>query len=227
MPFSENTLDFLFENRVRDSREWFKEHKGQYEQLVLEPMRRLVTELTPVMMEIDPLMICEPKVGRSISRIYRDTRFSRDKSVFRDVMWCLFIRDKKLYEGLPGFFFEISPVGFRYGCGYYKASAASMNAMRELITGGDREFKKAMAAYEKQKVFKLIDERYKRSKYADRTESEREWLDQKSICLVAESGDLPLLFSQELSAKLAEDFRLLAPVYSFLMKAESRVQKQV
>ncbi|MEA4894939.1 MAG: DUF2461 domain-containing protein [Oscillospiraceae bacterium] len=225
MPLSEKTVDFLFENRVVDSKVWFNEHRSEYESLVLEPMRELVTLLRPAMLSIDPLLICEPKVGRSISRIYRDTRFSRDKSTFRDVMWCVFIRDKKLYDGLPGFWFEFSPRGFRYGCGYYQASADSMEAIRSLILNDDSSFKAAQVAFKKQSVFYMEDTKYKRSRYPDQPEDKREWLDQKSLCFIADSTDSDMLFSDGLADKLARDFTLLVPMYEFMMNAEARVIK--
>ncbi len=225
MPFSEESLKFLFENRVVDSKAWFLEHRDEYERLVLEPMRELVKALEPAILSIDPLLICEPKVGRSISRIYRDTRFSHDKSIFRDVMWCVFIRDKKLYNGLPGFWFEFSPRIIRYGCGYYQASPESMEAMRELIIADDKTFKAAQKALKNQSVFRLDGEKYKRSRHPEQPEEKREWLDRRDIGFITESEDFDLLFSDALADKLAADFKLLVPMYEFMMAAEARVFK--
>lgn len=225
MPFSEESLKFLFENRVVDSKAWFLEHRDEYERLVLEPMRELVKALEPAILSIDPLLICEPKVGRSISRIYRDTRFSHDKSIFRDVMWCVFIRDKKLYNGLPGFWFEFSPRIIRYGCGYYQASPESMEAMRELIIADDKTFKAAQKALKNQSVFRLDGEKYKRSRHPEQPEEKREWLDRRDIGFITESEDFDLLFSDALADKLAADFKLLVPMYDFMMAAEARVFK--
>lgn len=226
MPLSEKTVNFLFENRVVDSKTWFTEHRADYDSLVLEPMRELVTSLAPTMLSIDPQLICEPKVGRSISRIYRDTRFSNDKSTFRDVMWCVFLRDKKLYEGPPGFWFEFSPRGFRYGCGYYQASSNSMEAMRSLIINDDKSFNAAQKAFKNQSVFHMEDTKYKRSRYPDQPEEKREWLDQKSLCFIADGTDFDLLFSDGFADKLAQDFKLLTPMYDFMMAAEARIFKR-
>ncbi len=226
MPISEKAISFLFENRVVDSKAWFTEHRADYDSLVLDPMRELVTNLKPAMLSIDPQLICEPKVGRSISRIYRDTRFSNDKSTFRDVMWCVFIRDKKLYEGPPAFWFEFSPRGFRYGCGYYQAGADSMEAMRTLILNDDRTYVAAQKAFKKQSVFRLEDTKYKRSRYPEQPEEKREWLDQKSLSFLTDSTDFDLLFSDGLADKLSHDFMLLAPMYDFMMSAEARVIKK-
>ncbi|MCL2565646.1 MAG: DUF2461 domain-containing protein [Defluviitaleaceae bacterium] len=221
MAFSSAALDFLFENKLQNSKIWFSERKADYTRLVLKPLQELVIGLTPAMLEIDPLFITEPKVSRSISRIYRDTRFSKDKTIFRDVMWCVFIRDKKLYDGLPAYYFEISPAGFRYGMGYYQAGKASMDCFRNLIVSRDKNFVRAMKCYKEQAVFKIEGEDYKRSKYQDEPEDIREWLDKKSFHFTKSSDDFDLLFSDVLPDKLAHDFKLIQPIYSFLSKVET------
>ena len=50
MPFSQATLDFLFQNRLKNSQEWFHEHKAEYRQLVIAPLCELVARLTPAML---------------------------------------------------------------------------------------------------------------------------------------------------------------------------------
>ena len=71
MGFTEKTLGFISENYMRNDREWFKEHKGDYEALVLAPFAELLETLAPVMEKIDDKLICTPKC---VSRIYRDAR---------------------------------------------------------------------------------------------------------------------------------------------------------
>ena len=226
MPFTEKTLDFLFENRVVDSKAWFEEHRETYNVLVLEPLRDLVRALTPYMLEIDPLFSCEPKVGKCISRIYRDTRFTRDKHMFRDVMWCSFFRHKQLYYGLPGFFFEFSPRGLRWGCGYYQASPESMEALRTLILAGDPAFQAAEQTLKKCKDVRLEDTRYKRSRYPDAPAALQDWLNQRSICFLTDSSDFSMLYAEDLADRLGRQFRRMAPLYRFLMKGEERVPHQ-
>lgn len=220
MPFSAQTLDFLFMNKLHDSRDWFNERREEYDRDVMEPMRKLVSDLAPVMMEIDPLLICEPKVNKSISRIFRDTRFSKDKSIFRDTFWCTFMRDKKLYHGMPGFFFELSPRGFRYGCGYYQARPEAVDTVRKMILEGSPDFKKAERCIAENNKFKMMGERYKKTKFPDASEEMRNWLDLKNHGVIYSSTDFELLFSENLVFQLAEDFRALKPYYNFLLKAE-------
>ena len=84
MAFSAKTLDFLFENRLQDSRDWFLDHKDTYQAVLLEPMKDLVRSLTPVMLEIDAKVTTEPRVDKTICRLRRDTRYSHDKSLCRE-----------------------------------------------------------------------------------------------------------------------------------------------
>lgn len=163
--FSEKTIHFLIENRLQNSRDWFLTHKPEFNEFVLEPLVYLVEALSDSMHTIDSGLITEPKVDRTISRIYRDTRFSKDKALYRENMWCVFMRDKKLYHGPPALFFELFPDSFRYGCGYYQASISEMDAMRELILEDHKAFVTAKNFTESQDVFQVSADRYKRNRF--------------------------------------------------------------
>ncbi|MDR1629356.1 MAG: DUF2461 domain-containing protein [Oscillospiraceae bacterium] len=223
--FSAKTLNFLVENRLQNSREWFAEHKGAYQEYVLQPLSALASALAPAVNRIDPLIITEPKVDKAISRIYRDTRFSKDKLLYREEMWLSFKRDKHAYPNHPEFFFVISPGGFLYGCGYYAAETDTMRAMREMILRGDPAFAAAKKAFERQDHFVLDGDCFKRSKYPEQPENLRSWLDRKNICLICSSNDFSLLFSEDLPRIIAEDYEKLEDVYQFFVRAESEAQR--
>jgi len=225
MPFSKLTIEFLVENRLQDSRDWFRENSDRYTRVLLEPFIELVNSLAPDMLKIDPQLITEPRVDRTLSRVNRDTRFSKDKSLYRDNMWLVFMREKKLYDGLPGFYFDLGPWGFSYGMGYYQASTVSMESIRRLIIADSPAFQKANKVFRKQDVFQMEGDLYKRSKYPDMPEPLRFWLDRKSISFNHHSNDEELMYSDRLATELADGFRLLAPIYDFLWLAE--VQKDV
>lgn len=211
--FSPKTMDFLVENRLNDSRDWYQEHKGAFTEYVLEPFQHLVAALSPTLLEIDGGLITEPKVDRTISRVYRDTRFSRDKSIYRDHMWCVFMRDKKLYHGPPAFYFEISPELFRYGCGYYQASGEEMEAMRQLILENHTAFAAARKFFDRQDLYVMEGDSYKRPRYPDAPAELQTWLNRKSISFNHNSTDTALLYSEGLAETVAAHLRLLKPVY--------------
>lgn len=217
---SEKSLKFLFENKMRNSKEWYDAHKHEYREYVVEPLANLVNELAPSLMKIDRNIICSPKIGGSISRIRRDTRFSNDKTLYRDVAWIVFIRDKKLYNGLPGYFLEIAPNSFRYGCGYYSADTKSLESMRSLIIKGDKSFKSADRAYRSQNIFDFEGEMYKRNRFSGYSPEEQNWLNRRNIDFIRYSTDFELLYSEKFKDTLIEGFEILAPIYKFLIKAE-------
>lgn len=226
-PFSQKTLDFLFENRLHDSKEWFSQHKPDYQALVRDPLRQLVVDLTPTMLELDPEFITEPKPNKTICRIRRDTRFTKDPSLFRDHMWIIFKRGGRMHgTDHPGMYFEINQEGFSYGCGFYHASTAYMNNLRSRILAGDPAFDAAQQAYLGQTIFHMEGDCFKRPRYGARAPEEQLWLERRNISFEADSHDFPLLFSQELPHRLAQDLRLLFPVYRFLESVAEETLRQ-
>ena len=216
MPFTKDTLDFLVENRFRNDRPWYNAHKDRFAEVVLQPFQELVVALTPTMRALDPLLDLTPKVDKTISRVYRDTRFTHDKSLFRDVMWIAFRRPRQAgpWES-PVYWFEISPKGMAWGCGTYKAPTDFLSVMRARILADDPLFLRARRMVEQQDAFSLDGERYKRSKHPDQPESMKYWLDRKSVGLSTTSQDFGLAFSDKLSERLEADFRMLHPMYQF------------
>lgn len=216
MPFSQQSIDFLFENRLHDSKAWFTEHKADYESLVKQPMAQLVLDLAPTMMKIDKYIICDPK---KISRIYRDARMHPD-SIFRDHIWYSFGRPRDARNPAPEFYFSIGAGGMSFGCGYYCARPAVMQAVRELILADDDSFKAAFLAVKKQKSFQLFGEPYKRNRYPDQPPEKCDWLNRRGLGLSGELTDPEIMFTDKLSKHVAREFKKIAPVYDLYMKAE-------
>jgi uncharacterized protein (TIGR02453 family) len=221
--FTREALKFLFENKINNSKDWYESHKSQYKEYVYNPFVELITELAPTMTEIDPMIITIP--SKLISRVRRDTRFSKDKSLYRDNAWLVFLRDKSEMSTSPCFWFEINQKGSSYGVGYYGAPTDSMVIMREMIINRDPSFLSALECYESQNQFVIGGEMYKRSKFPGQPESLRLWLDRKNIYLESVQNDFKLAFSKELPDILKKDFRMLKPIYDFLCAVESRKLK--
>jgi len=224
MRLSPEALDFLFENKIKDSKAWYNEHKADYKRLVVEPFREFVVNMQPYMEKIDPDLSCNPK---HISRIYRDTRFTKDKHLFRDHVWYGFMHNKDLYEGLPCYFFEFSPEGVSYGCGYYKASSESMAAIRELVKKHDKTFENMKKALKKHPELELWCNPYKKNHFPDADEKDQPWLNIRDFCVIANTQEFDLLFSESdvLAAEIGKRFKEMKPIYEFLMKAESTIER--
>lgn len=215
MPFSAQTLDFLFQNKMNNSRQWFHENKSDYETYVKKPLAEFAEKLAPYINKID-----EQAGLMRISRVNRDTRFIKDGFLYRENMWGTFGRTRELYQSFPSFYFDISSNGFEYGCGYYCASADSMNAMRSLVLSDNSVYIAAEEAFSSQKIFEMYGDMYKRNHFPSETERKCMWLNRKTIGLTALCTDWQLIFSDKLADKVGRDMMKIAPVYDLFMKSE-------
>lgn len=225
MRITDQALDFLFINRLNNSREFYQEHKAEYRALVVEPLAHMVERLAPAVLSIDPQIDCTPKIGKCISRIHRDTRFSYDKSLYRDTAWIGFMRKKKLYNGLPGFFFEISPRMVRWGMGYYTASKEAMESFREIVAQDHRLFKATVDMANNNPQLVLEGDSYKRSKRPDLSAVQQEYINKKSLCFIR-NEDISILQREDLAELIEKDFLALKPAYELFMLAETRKEHE-
>jgi len=224
--FSPKTLKFLRGLKANNSKAWFQAHRADYEEYVLEPLRKLVTDLGDFMLDIDPYFEITPAVNKTISRIYRDTRFSKDKSPFRSTVWFTFKNQKKDWTThVCGYFFELSVNSYRYGMGFYNAAPVIMSKFREMIDENPKEFLKAISFFAKQNNFVLEGEKYKR--IIDKTKPERiqNWYQRRNMYLVCNRKIDDTLFSSKLLDDLIYGFGLIAPFYRYLQKIRIRAQK--
>ena len=129
----------LAENRFHDSKSYYEEHKPQIKAQVLDPLRSLAEDLAGTMIAIDPRIVTDPNRNGCVSRVRRDNRYTRDKSLYRENMWVGFMRDKKAYECAPGFFVDISLKGSTYGMGFYYTTPRLMQNVRRLFDENQAE----------------------------------------------------------------------------------------
>ncbi|NLG89517.1 MAG: DUF2461 domain-containing protein [Clostridiaceae bacterium] len=219
--FSDKTLRFLLENRMNNSKQWYDSHKDEYKKYVYNPFVELVNELAPVVLQIDCQIITVP--SRIISRVRRDTRFTKDKTLYRDNAWIVFLRDKSRMSTSPCFWFEINQTGSSYGVGYYQATPQTLAAMRKMIIERHPAFLSALKCYESQDEFTIGGEMYKKSKAHDQPENIKTWIDRKNIYFENVQNNYSLAFSKELPDVLKKGFLKLKPIYDFFILADSMV----
>lgn len=217
--FSKDTLKFLKSLKMNNNKKWFEKHRADYQEYVLEPLRNLVTDLGEFMLAIDPRFEITPIINKTISRIYRDTRFSRDKSPFRSTVWITFKNQNKDWTTLvSGYFFELSVNSYRYGMGFYNAAPAVMSKFREMIDENPEEFLKAISFFDKQNVFVLEGEKYKRIFDKSKPEKIQNWYQRKNMYLVCNRKIDNALFNHELVNDLAAGYKMIAPLYHYFHK---------
>jgi uncharacterized protein (TIGR02453 family) len=213
--FSRSTTEFLGNLRENNNKEWFEAHRDHYQTYLREPFEELAADLGPFMLTIDPCFEINPK--KCISRIHRDVRFSRDKSPYRSNLWLAFKRVYKDWKVEPTYFFEIFPDFYRYGMGFYEIPRETLEALRRLIAGNNKEFKKIHSLYRAQHEFVLEGEKYKRILNPELPDDLNEWYQRKEICFICNRNADERLFSAELAEDIARGFQVLAPMYDFFL----------
>ena len=216
--FTQTGLDFLQNVKIHNSRQWFAENRTIYDNQLVKPFRALVEELTPTMLQIDQWFETKPAIGKTLCRINRDTRFSKDKSLYRDRLWLTFKRPSKDWKESPCYFFEIDPEGYRYGLGYYCEPKQTMDIFRDEINQDHNKFLQVINCVKK--PFELYGESYKRPLVKDLPPKIANWYNRKDIGVLASSNQIEDLFSKNLIQKLSKGFKQLIPLYDYLLKVE-------
>ena len=219
--FYSETLAFLKDLASNNNKPWFDAHRYRYERFVLNPLRALVVELTEFILTIDPDIETAPAVNKTISRIYRDTRFSKDKTPFRSNMWIVFKRPRSDWKDGPGYFFELFPDWYRYGMGFYSATPATMARFREMIDDNPDEFLKVTAFYEESGHFELNGEKYKRLIDSSHPPKIHAWVQMKNFYIAHNSKIDDRLFSPSLVDELISHFIKLVPLYHYIERVRS------
>lgn len=214
--FTPEALQFLHDIWFYNSKAWYQEHKPEYRQLLFIPFQYLVSDLSGFMLSIDPQFITTPAIDKTISRIYRDMRFSKDKSLYRDSMWLTFKRPTTDWKDVPAYFFEITPTRFRYGMGFYNTPKPFMDKFRERIKAKPDRFLETVAFLNQNNLFVVEGERYKKNHGGVLPEELRDWFQYKSFYITSNHNLEQLIFSEELVQELADGFGMLAPLYTYL-----------
>jgi len=143
-PFTIKTIRFLRALKRNNDREWFRARKAQYEADVRQPMIALIEQLAPDFKSFAPEFVAEPKV--SLYRIYRDTRFSADKTPLKTHAAAHFpMRGLPKGEG-GGLYFEIAPAWVWVGGGLYMPSNPQLHVIRAHIAASHPRFHRLVTA---------------------------------------------------------------------------------
>jgi uncharacterized protein (TIGR02453 family) len=139
--FSEESVQFFLELRLNNTRSWFEAHKADYERHVLMPARAFVNEMGNRLQTVSPGIKADPGYNQSIFRIHRDTRFSRDKSPYKNHLGILFWEGSLPKKECPGFYFHLEPPFLMLADGMYTFSTTGLKAYRDAVAdpqrGGD------------------------------------------------------------------------------------------
>ena len=145
LAFSKRALQFLRGLKKNNAKPWFEAHRDEYERDVREPMRDLIEDLDRRLRRFAPEIGGDPK--RSMFRIHRDVRFSKDKSPYKTHAACWFHHRSatgrvggEAQEGSAGFYFHLEPGRSMVGGGLWMPPRPQLNKLRDAIVENPARF---------------------------------------------------------------------------------------
>ena len=210
---SPDTLFLAAQNRFENSRIFYEEHKKELKEGFTIPMRQIAAEIAPQLYEIDDKVMTDPV--KMVSRFFRDTRFSKDKHLYRDNLWIMFMRNKHEWQQYPCMWFEVTQNFWSYGVGMFWVDATYLELYRKALLERPQEFLKAVRAAERTGAM-YSPELYKKPKAGNPIPEIEPYYNVKYLHFVAHSTNFELLESEELIEELKEVYSDFAPMYTFL-----------
>jgi len=151
--FTPQTFRFLQDLEKNNNRSWFQENKSRYEKDIKEPALQFIEDFEPKLAKISPHFHAG---RRSFFRIYRDTRFSKDKSPYKTHAGIQFRHEACGNDvHAPGFYLHIEPGHSGVGCGIWRPDSKSLLQIREAIVEEPAKWKRAKGAKRFNETFEL------------------------------------------------------------------------
>src|SRR5215468_11291591 len=132
--FGPGLFRFLKDLKLHNEREWFLANQQRYENDVLGPFLRLIADLAPGLKKISPNFVADPSPNRgSLMRIYRDIRFSKDKSPYKTHAAAHFWHAKDKDGVAPAYFLHLEPGNSVIGGGIWQPEPKAIKKIRDKI----------------------------------------------------------------------------------------------
>lgn len=214
----------LGENRFRDSREFYEQNKEKLKSGIVIPLRQLCSALADTMLDIDSQISIVPT--KMVSRIKRDNRFTKDKHLYRENLWTMFMRDKQALPYYPCMWFEVSQTGYSGGIGTYYAPPRLMKLYREEIAARPKDFLKAVRSAEKSGCM-FSGESYKRMQEGCPSPELEKYYNVKSMFFIFSFPDLSRLQTADYIEEIRPIYASFKPMYSFLLSVSEKYMQEL
>jgi uncharacterized protein (TIGR02453 family) len=219
--FTDKSFRFLRNLARHNERAWFLAHKADYEAHVREPFQRLLIDLQPALLEVSPHYRSEPKgVGGSLFRIHRDTRFSGDKTPYKNWQGARLFHERHKQMPAPSYYLHLQPGNCFIAGGIWHPEPDALRRIRHFIVDNPASWKQAAHAPAFRKRYDLESEDLL-SRPPRGFDPEFEFIeDLKHRNFVAVRGlDDATLTRPRLLPVLAKDLQAMAPFMDYLCAA--------
>ncbi|MGI9264832.1 MAG: DUF2461 domain-containing protein [Gammaproteobacteria bacterium] len=218
--FEQHTIRFLEELSANNNREWFKEHKSRYEEEVLDVALRFIISMQEPLADIAPRFKAVPtRVGGSLMRVYRDTRFSKNKLPYKTNIGIQFRHEQAKDVHSPGYYVHIEPGEVFVGAGMWRPDSDPLRGIRDRIAAKPAEWHRAIGGESFGRNFSLGGEKLTRPPRGfDKEHDCIEDIKRKSFIAVREFKVEDCLRPQ-FQKTVEASFKSAEPLMRFLCKA--------
>ncbi len=218
---ADSTLNFLKDLSQNNNREWFQLHKNEY-QFARENILGFAALVLKSLSEIDNTIPAVLLPEDCIMRIYRDIRFSKDKTPYKTNFGIALSGKGKNFNG-PGYYINIEPGKCFIGGGSWYPEAEQLKAIRQEIDYSSGEFSEIINSAGFKKTFKSLDSEHSLKTIPKGYPADHElieYLKLKSFVATKHLADKEIL-NRELPSQVADIFKKLNPLIVFLRNAIS------
>jgi uncharacterized protein (TIGR02453 family) len=161
--FPKESLEFLSKIRNNNTKEWFEANRHEYERLIKNPSLDFVVDMGEHLQVLVPTITAKPKVNGSLFRIYRDIRFSKDKTPIKSRIGVIFWQGVGKRMQSSSFYLHFSPDELFFAVGIRGFSKETLSAYRNFIKVDKHRDALAKILKEiKGKGYQLPEPKYKR-----------------------------------------------------------------
>jgi uncharacterized protein (TIGR02453 family) len=217
--FPPEALAFLRGLARNNDRQWFQPRKEIFETKVKAPMLDLVEAVNAGLAKFAPDYVTEPK--KAVFRIYRDTRFSADKSPYKTHIAAVFHRRGGEKGGAPAFYFSISAKEIGIAGGVYDPAPPQLLAIRSWLARNHKSFR-AIARRPEKLMGKLHGESLRRAPKGFPADHPALDLIRMKRWVYYASLDPKLAVTSKILPEIIKRFKAVAPVFEELNKAVAR-----
>ena len=157
-------FEFLAELAANNNREWFQANKARYERDVRDALVAFVSDFGDRLYDISPHMVADPRPsGGSVFRIYRDVRFSKDKSPYKTNAGIHFRHEVGRKVHGPGLYLHLQPGSVFAGIGIWRPNSATVGKIRDAIVANPGRWSRIVDERKFASIYSLESESLKRA----------------------------------------------------------------
>ncbi|MBN2499581.1 MAG: DUF2461 domain-containing protein [Anaerolineales bacterium] len=222
--FPKETRQFYQDLAQNNNRLWFQDHKQDYVRYIQNPAQDFIEVMGEKLRSIAPRITADPDMNRgSIMRIYRDTRFSKDKTPYKTNLGVILHEGPRRKTESPGFYFHLDPESVWIAVGMWIFPKDFMLAYRDAVVDDKlgSELDAALLKINKAGDYKIGAQKYKRlPRGCDPEHPRTTLLFNKGMWVETPPVSWDVVHSPELIDATFERYKNGAPLHHWLVKVD-------